>query len=421
MPKGVRLGVLGLSILGAVLPALAVARAPRLVEFHVTATGTQTTSWSASGARAWCPNDPTLTVPYGGSGSAAIHVSGATTFPLAVGAKPSLSLALEASLEHTGSFVEHDGAVTSRPVECPPLPEVDTPAATNECGHSTASLSAAISARGQPTARLLAPSTSSPPLGCPSITSVLVNAGGEAPTSHPETKDGLIPVSFPGLLAPATAPTAPSPVVGHASSSWQAPLPGGTLSVNTTSEVQASISPAPMIAPGRGIANIHIGETFAALRRASKRLGGFSVPDSGLLDSNGQHWIWIVEVPVPELELHGGNIREGVSVSIPSGHHSGNLRPGGPPDGARVAQVYTTGTYEVTPAGAGKGMTLSALRKAEPHGHTILFFGRPIDWAVDGPGRRRTAFTLLGGIVQSVEVGCGQSDRGAPVSDSHVC
>ncbi len=429
MRVGTRLTWLGICTLGLSLSAgtgagTAAART-RVVEFHIAVSATQTSSWSAGGAREWCAGQPSLTVPYEGSGSVAIHASGETTFPFALGSRPAVHLELSSAIDRAGAFVEHDGSVSTQPLECPPLPEADSPAEAGGCGHETGMLPADIFGRGPPGVRLTTKPGSTPTLGCPGIASVLIDAGAELTSAdaHPESKDALQPITLTGLLAPRTAPFAPTAATGHASSSWKTSLPGGSLSVNTTSEARAGISLVAMISAGRGISNIHLGETYSALRRGAAHLGGLSVSDSGLLDSDKHHWIWPVDVHVPQLETQGGNILERTWVSTPAGPHSGPLRHGPPPAGARVAQVSTTGTYEVTPTGAGEGMTLSALRRAEPHGH-LIYFGRPIAWAVEGPGRHRTAFTLFRGTVQSVEVGCRQTDPhqpGAPVSDDRIC
>ncbi|HXD55506.1 MAG TPA: hypothetical protein VN618_12175 [Solirubrobacteraceae bacterium] len=390
--------------------------------------GTQTTSWSASGTREWCPS-AAPNVPYDGSGSATIHVSGSETIPLAVGSPPTLPINLRATIERSGSLVEHFGALAGKAPECAMPTTGDQAAETSGCGRSAGSLPALISARGLPAARLTTSVHIGPGSDCPWIASVESpsEAGfstfSAAVDSHQEALDGLQPISFPGLLAPREPPVAPVAAAGHASGSWQVALPGGALKVSATSEAQATIAPVAMIVPGHGISTIHLGETYGALRAGSARFGGATVSDSGMRAGDGRHYTWLVEAGVPELEVHGGNIHEGAWISAPAGSHRGPLWHGPPPAGARVAQVSTTGTYEVTATGAGEGSTLASLRRSEPRGH-VIYFGRPIAWALDGPGRRRTAFILFGGVVQTVEVGCRQTDptqRGAPVSDSAVC
>ena len=129
---------------------------------------------------------------------------------------------------------------------------------------------------------------------------------------------------------------------------------------------------------------------------------------------------------MPYTDAAGDHLRENVWISAPAGAARG---PGivvthrRPPSNARVTKLETTGTVETTPGGVGGGSTLTAVRRAQPHGR-VLRFGGPIAWLVDGPGRRRTAFMLYRGVVQSVQVGCRQTDpkeRGAPVDEAARC
>jgi hypothetical protein len=94
-----------------------------------------------------------------------------------------------------------------------------------------------------------------------------------------------------------------------------------------------------------------------------------------------------------------------------------------PPASARVTRVATVSTIEVTKRGIGQGSTLAEVKRAQPHAR-LLVFGGPIAWLVDGPGRRRTAFMVFHGVVQSVQIGCRQTDRsqrGAPVDTAPLC
>ena len=105
-------------------------------------------------------------------------------------------------------------------------------------------------------------------------------------------------------------------------------------------------------------------------------------------------------------------------VALPAGTDDA-FAPGGP----AALGATLTGTVETTTGGVGAGATLADARRTQPHGH-LLRFGGPIAWLVDGPGRRRTAFMVFRGVVQSVDVGCRQTDRkerGAPVDDAAVC
>jgi hypothetical protein len=216
--------------------------------------------------------------------------------------------------------------------------------------------------------------------------------------------------------------SAPSRATGTATQSWQAAIPGGTLDVTTTTQVEAGVAIVPLILPGRSIAGIRLGESLGELERTSRRYGGFSISDLGTLVASDRRWEWDVVASVPYVDAAGEYLRENVWVSAPARSSRGTTHRR-PPSSARVTRVDTGSTVETTKDGVGAGSTLTDVRRAEPRGH-LLRFGGPIAWLVDRPGRRRTAFTLYRGVVQSVELGCRQTDpkeRGAPVDDAAVC
>jgi hypothetical protein len=101
----------------------------------------------------------------------------------------------------------------------------------------------------------------------------------------------------------------------------------------------------------------------------------------------------------------------GAARSSPAHRIVTTRRP--PPANARVTRVGTASTLEATNEGVGTGSTLADARRTQPHGH-LLVFGVPIAWLVDGAGRRRTAFMIYKGVVQSVQIGCRQTDPAHP-------
>lgn len=187
--------------------------------------------------------------------------------------------------------------------------------------------------------------------------------------------------------------------------------------------------PRPLIEPGTSIAGIRLGETLAELRRTTRSSGGLAIGDDGDLADSDNRWEWHVDAGTPYLDAHGDRLYEDVYVSAPAGSarstpsHRIVVTHARPPASARVTRVQTVSTLEATADGIGEHSTLAAVRRAEPHGH-LLVFGSPIAWLVDGPGRRRTAFMLYRGVVQSVQIGCRQTDpsqRGAPVAAAALC
>jgi hypothetical protein len=187
--------------------------------------------------------------------------------------------------------------------------------------------------------------------------------------------------------------------------------------------------PRPLIEPGRSIAGIRLGETLAELRRTTSRSGGMSISDDGDLADSDHRWEWHVDAGTPYLDAHGDRLYEDVYVSAPAGRarstpaHRMVVTHARPPASARVTRVQTVSDLEATREGLGRRSTLAQLRHAFPHGR-LLVFGSPIAWLVAGPGRHRTAFMLYRGVVQSVQIGCPQTDpaqRGAPVDAAALC
>jgi hypothetical protein len=185
----------------------------------------------------------------------------------------------------------------------------------------------------------------------------------------------------------------------------------------------ATAQDVPPIVPGQSIAGIRLGETYAELTRTAMHYGGYSVSDLGLVNTIDHRIAWDLEVNVPYL-YQGDYLAEDASVSVPAGStRLWTHKP--PPPTARVSQVHTTSPIERTKHGSGRHSTLAQLRRNEPRGHLYVEpGGGPLAWLVEGPGKRRTAFMLFKGIVQSVVLGCRQTDPkqiGAPVANDLVC
>jgi hypothetical protein len=201
------------------------------------------------------------------------------------------------------------------------------------------------------------------------------------------------------------------------------------LAATAAGTAQPAGPPRPLIDPGRSIAGIRLGETLAELRRTSQPYGGVGIGDEGDLADSAHRWEWSTEVSTPYLDDHGDRILEDVYVSAPAGSarstpaHRMVVTHARPTASARVTRIQTVSHLEATKEGLGERSTLAQLRHAFPHGH-LLVFGAPIAWLVDGPGRHRTAFMLYRAVVQSVQIGCPQTDpkeRGAPVDAAALC
>jgi hypothetical protein len=429
-PELRRLGCLAavgaLAALSAVASAVSASTA-RVVEYTVALDATQTTSWTAHGSYAWC-SDSTQRLPFDGSGQATVHVTlpAGAQVGLVPGSAPSFGATVPGTVDRSGSLVEHDGSVTSRPGSCDPLAGGDAPADTSRCGQSNVTVSVAVGSFGGTSPSLRSRPGRTLPLGCAWLSDIHGDGGGDTPSgilAHAETYDALAQVALPGLRIPGPNSFAPSSSVGKATQSWNVAIPGGSLDVTTTTQVTARVALLPLIQPGRSIAGIRLGETYAELRRASAHSGGMSVPDSGDRTNSDHRWEWSLGVGVPYRDAAGDFLQENVWVSSPAGGARSISRPGPPPANARVTRIETVSTLETTTAGVGEKSLLADVRRAEPHGH-LLVFGGPIAWLVDGPGRRRTAFMLYRGVVQSVDIGCRQTnpvERGAPVDDAALC
>jgi hypothetical protein len=402
--------------------AAAASGSPRR-EFTVALDAVQTTSWTAHGSYAWCA-DSADRLPFDGSGQATLRLAlpAGARGAAAPGAAVSLATTLTGTVERSGSYVERDGAVTSRPLDCPALDTTDAAAGTSGCGQRPAALAVTLSAgtlRSQPAQTI--------PSGCPWMTDVHEDDSPDTPGAildHVETSDALAPVALAGLAAPRAPAFTPVSVPQDQTQSWTLAIPGGTLTVTTTTQVHAQLALLPLIAAGQSIAGIRLGETLGELRRATRRTGGLEIGDEGDLEGSTHRWDWHVGAGVPYTDARGNRLYEDVWVSTPAGRARRNaVTHRRPPAGARVTRVGTVSTVEVTKDGLGEGSTLADLRRALPHGR-LLVFGNPIAWLVNGPGRHRTAFMLFRGVVQSVQIGCRQTNpaqRGAPIDEAALC
>jgi hypothetical protein len=404
------------------------ARKERALAFAVSLDAVQTTSWTAHGSYAWCAGS-TDRLPFDGGGQATLRLSlpadahGAAT----PGAAVSLATTLGGTVERSGSYVEHDGAVASRPLDCPVLEPTDVVADTSGCGRKAAALRVTLTAgtlRSQPGPTF--------PSGCPWMTNVHEDASPDtvgAILDHVEASDGLAPVALSGFAAPRAPAFAPVTIPQEQTQTWTVDIPGGTLTVTTTTQVHARLALLALIEPGRSIAGVRLGETLAELRRATRDTGGLAIGDEGDLASTAHRWEWHVDAGVPYTDARGNRLYEDVWVSAPAGRARSTparrivVTHRRPPASARVTRVGTVSTVEVTKDGLGEGSTLTDLRRALPHGKLVRF-GGPIAWLVTGPGRHRTAFMLFRSVVQSVQIGCRQTDpaqRGAPIDPAALC
>ena len=306
-------------VLFAVMAAGASARhAKRAVEFTFSLDAVQTTSWTAHGSYAWCSSS-TQRLPFDGSGRATLRVSlpAGEHGAAAVGAPIAFSTTLRGTVARSGSYVEHDGAVTSRPPECPALGPGDSAADTSGCGQKPASVAVRLKRSGA----LGSPPGQTTPSGCPWLTDIHEDGSPDtvgAILAHIETYDGLAPVALQRLAAPHAPAFAPATAAKSQAQTWQAAIPGGTLTVTTTTEVHLRVGLLPLIRLGRSIAGIRLGETLAQLRRASRHTGGLGIADSGDLVESAHRWEWHVDAGVGYLDARGNRLYEDVWMSWPA-------------------------------------------------------------------------------------------------------
>jgi hypothetical protein len=249
----------------------------RAVEFAISLGVVQTTSWTAHGSYAWCSSSAQR-LPFDGSGQATLRVSlPADEHRAAAPAAPiSFAATLVGTVERSGSYVEHDGAVTSRPPECPALDTTDAASDTSGCGQKQASAAVTL----QPSGSLGSTPGQNTPSGCPWMTDVHEDASQDtlsAILDHVETYDGVVPVALQRVTAPSAPSFAPTTAAKSQTQTWQLDIPGGTLSVTTTTQVSLRIALLPLIQPGRSIAGIRLGETLSELRRAARHSGGLAI------------------------------------------------------------------------------------------------------------------------------------------------
>lgn len=154
-----------------------------------------------------------------------------------------------------------------------------------------------------------------------------------------------------------------------------------------------------------------VGETYARVQAGARSYGGVSLPDSA--EVSGKHTTWAIGVRVPYVYPGVGNdeIRAVLIAGATPGARGGLVHRRPPPT-ARVSFVALGSSLEVTAGGIGAGSTSTAARRAHP---------RPRKWQrcgvtgctrgllIDGPGRRRTVFTLFKSVIQDVQIGCRAS------------
>lgn len=417
-------GLLALTAVGASASPLE----KRGLEYTVSLDAVQTTSWNAHGSYAWCSSS-SQRLPFEGSGKATLRLSlpADAQGAAAPGAPLYLAGTLGGTVVRTGAYVEHGSAVTDRPPGCAPLDAGDSTAATKGCGRKAATLAFTVES-----GTLRSKADRAGPFDCPWPTDI---HGDVSPSTvpailgHAEIHDGLPPVALPSLRTPGPSSFAPASATRTATQAWHVAVPGGTLAVTTTTQVRLRVALLALIQTGRSIAGIRLGETVAELRRWSRPYGGLSFGDEGDLVDSDHRWEWNTQVSTAYRDAQGNRLVEDVEVSAPAGGarstpaHRLVVTHAPPPATARVTRVQTVSTAEVTKEGLGAGSTLADLRRALPHGR-LLVFGNPIAWLVDGPGRHRTAFMVYRGVVQSVQIGCPQTDpvqRGAPVDPAALC
>ena len=419
MRAGLAIAVAAVAVLAAA-PAGATTTRHRYVLYTVALNGVQTTTWQSHGAQTWCDSS-SQPLSYDGSGTEQMtfNVTPAVDVGIEPGRAPrTLDATLQVTEQRAGSFILHYGALTDRPAFCDPVPTTDVAADASRCGTHTFTTAAGVrTVNKRPTllsARRVADD------GCPFLAANPdINGAWSVPRpalDHPEANDALIALDVTSLTAPTTRQL-------HTSQTWTTPIEGGTLTVTTTLDLTAKITLRPTVVPGHSIAGVSLGETYARLRAAARSAGGVSVPDSGF--RTGRRVTWDIGVAVPYVYPGTGGhdqIRAVVTAHAKPG--KSRLVRGGPPANARVTFVSLGSTLEVTAAGIEAGSTLADAREARPRGHLFRKCGSiacASTWLVDGPGRRRTAFTLFKGVVQDIEIGCRSSQGVVPIAQDATC
>jgi hypothetical protein len=149
----------------------------------------------------------------------------------------------------------------------------------------------------------------------------------------------------------------------------------------------------------RGRIEIVAGPVVPALpkKTAARSYGGVSLPDSA--HASGRHATWAIAVSVPsEYPGVGNDEMRAVLIAGRTPGARGGLVHRRPPPTARVSFVQLGSSLEVTAGGIGSGSTSAAARRAHPRPRswqTCGTVGCTRGLLIDGPGRRRTVFTLI--------------------------
>jgi hypothetical protein len=398
----------------------------RLVLFSVALTGQQTTTWESHGARVWCA-DSSQQVAFDGSGTRTLsfRLDGPPVDEaIEPGRVPALATTLHIDESRSGSFALHYASVTDRPATCPSAPTSDLVAGSSGCTAQALTTAAAVETVGRRPTLL----TNRLPLDaeCPFLVEDLSTDGAwstpEQAARHPEATGKLLPLDATPLTAPALPALAPATRHAHASSTWTVAIEGGTLAVTTTLDVTTQITLHPTIVPGRSIAGVSLGETYARVVAGARTSGGVSLPDSA--EVSGKHTTWAIGVGVPyEYPGVGNDEIRAVLIAGPTRGARGGLVHRRPPPTARVSFVALGSSLEVTAGGIGAGSTSTAARRAHPRPRRWQTCGKAgctRGLLIDGPGRRRTVFTLFKNVIQDVQIGCRASGT-IPIAQTARC
>jgi hypothetical protein len=385
--------------------------APRYLPYTVTLQGTQTTTWSVRGTRTWCAGSG-LKVAFDGSGKQVLtfRLPAVTAVGIAGNGLADLDGALTVHGSRSGSASLHYAAVTDRPAACAPPPAADVSVDTSQCGALAFSLPVGIRLAGTKPLLLTGSKRDAAP-DCPWLVGAIDDdASWSSPqgiSKHQEAVNGLIALDASPLAAPGSGRA-------HGSAAWNVAVPGGMLTVSTSTNVTARSRLVPTVVSGVSIAGVRYGETYAALVRQARPYGGLSLPDSGF-DRNGRTTWQAIDVRVPLKYPRLGYDRISVDVVAPTRgpHGPGTVVSHPPPPDARVTYMQTRSSLEVTSDGIGGGSTLADLKRAGRGKVWVVHgqFGSTIQWYIDGPGSRRTAFSLYKNIVQGIQIGCSNRDK----------